>query len=331
MDAIAESVFDNTMPHAAVDDTPSHLSVILETSAAGWLAIPQTTLKQVSEALLVALNAHLASNTSNQVSVLASGVQRSEFLFPTPEDTHAKHHNGTSTLVSSKLYSLFRHVDEEVLHRLDAHIQTEGNGCDKGTLAGGTSMALAYIRRCQAETAALKARILIISITDDSAIPYIPVMNCIFAAQKMKTSIDVCQLGPASSFLQQAADATGGVYMDVKHPQGLIQYLTTAFFVDTSLRPFMVLPSQNNVDFRASCFVTGGVVERGYVCGVCLCILKDVPQRNFCPVCGSRFDDLVISKLRRGPVVTRKKKRKTDALQTPLTPAAEQPEAVTDD
>ena len=86
-------------------------------------------------------------------------------------------------------------------------------------------------------------RILIISISPDQSPSYIPIMNAIFSAQKLvrwllshrgarshdssqKVTIDVCKLlGDDSVFLQQAAHLTGGSYIHVERPDGLLQYL----------------------------------------------------------------------------------------------------------
>lgn len=67
----------------------------------------------------------------------------------------------------------------------------------------------------------IKSRILIVSANDgDDSINYIPLMNCIFTAQKLKVSIDVAKLGfKNSSYLQQASDATNGIYLHIEDPQ----------------------------------------------------------------------------------------------------------------
>jgi transcription initiation factor TFIIH subunit 3 len=46
------------------------------------------------------------------------------------------------------------------------------------------------------------------------------------AVQKSEVAIDACLLGRAdSTFLQQAAHLTGGVYLKPKHRGALLQYL----------------------------------------------------------------------------------------------------------
>lgn len=160
----------------------------------------------------------------------------------------------------------------------------------------------------------MKLRILIISANDEDNINYIPIMNTIFAAQKMKLSIDVAKLGEKdSSYLQQAADATSGVYLHIDQPEGLIQTLCTAFFIEPSIRPLFILPTNSNVNYRASCFVTGKSVDLGLVCSVCLCIMSLIPKNGKCPTCQSKFDEKILQQLSKLPLVAPRKKRKVDS------------------
>lgn len=159
----------------------------------------------------------------------------------------------------------------------------------------------------------MRSRILIVSSNDDDDIKYIPTMNTTFAAQKMKVPIDVAKLGEKdSSYLQQASDATNGVYLNIKNPEGLIQTLCTAFFIEPSIRPLIILPTNSNVNYRASCFITGKSVNLGFVCSVCLCIMSIIPNDGACPTCSSKFNEKTLAQLRRGVVIPTKKKRKLE-------------------
>lgn len=71
----------------------------------------------------------------------------------------------------------------------------------------------------------MTARILVISVSGDLANQYVSVMNSIFAAQRMRCAVDICKIAGDTVFLQQASDATGGVYMQLEHPEALLQYL----------------------------------------------------------------------------------------------------------
>ena len=107
-------------------------------------------------------------------------------------------------------------------------------------------------------------------------------MNTIFACQRMSIPIDIAKLSGDTVFLQQASDATGGVYIKIKQPRGLLQYLMMAFLPDQTARGGggrggiggggggLVGPTSEGVDFRAACFCHRKVVDVGFVCSICL-------------------------------------------------------------
>lgn len=130
--------------------------------------------------------------------------------------------------------------------------------------------ALADSENAHVDRVSLTSRILIVSVSGDLANQYIPVMNSIFAAQRKKIPIDILKLAGDTVLLQQASDATGGVYMKPDRPQGLLQYLMMAYLPDVTARASLVVPSAGGVDFRAACFCHRNVVDIGYVCSVCL-------------------------------------------------------------
>lgn len=296
------------------------------------------------KSMLIAINAHLALNNSNQIAVIASHSDGAKFLYPAtkpkenekPEPKSKARSDQLATeetpgtesrsispeveksstkFVNPSMYRQFKVVDETFLENLyDLINQPIPTTPPKNYLSSSLSLALTYINKVQTLDSLMKARVLVINISQDEQLKYIPVMNCIFAAQKMKVSIDVCQLGKDATFLQQASDATNGVYLHIENLDGLIQYFSTALFIDPSIKNILVRPTSGNIDFRASCFLTGKVVDMGYVCSVCLCILSLIPENNKCPACDSEFDNHVIMKLKRRPVVMKpkKKKRKID-------------------
>lgn len=166
-------------------------------------------------------------------------------------------------------------------------------------IAGALTMALAYINKqtiisrppgLDAQTinigesksdqhkknsASLISRILILSISSDLSDQYIQVMNGIFAAQRLQIPIDVMKLSGSTVFLQQASDATGGIYMDpapgaLKGGAGFVQYLMMAYLPDVTARRLLIRPGKGEVDFRAACFCHRNVIDLGYVCSVCL-------------------------------------------------------------
>lgn len=251
--------------------------------------------------------------------------------------------------VSKGMYRQFRTVDEAVILELNKSIEqmtTDGINLSS-KLSGALSLALTYTNRMlkldqsistttasaissaanitnkdtsSTSTASsagtsygngrIKSRILVVTPNDNEDLNYISLMKSIFGAQKMKVPIDIAKLGKRDShYLQQAADATNGVYLRIEKPLGFIQVLSTAYFIDPSIRPLIILPTTSKVNYRASCYITGKPVEIGYVCSVCLCIMSIIPDSLRCPTCNSLFDEKLVSKLKRKPIV---KKRKLD-------------------
>lgn len=120
-----------------------------------------------------------------------------------------------------------------------------------------------------------KPRICILSVTEDASSQYVPIMNCIFSAQKnvcsrfpclpflhtpfpfthrlsfallkKKTNkrvrwrqsipIDVCKIyGPDAVFLQQACHLTLGNYFKIMKRNSLLQYLIVSFLFSSFLQ-----------------------------------------------------------------------------------------------
>lgn len=324
--------------------------MILDINALEWKSLQETiTLKETVTSIIVMLNSHLALSSSNEIALYIANSYNigAKMIYPKIGGDSIKENNKRrKNFASSGINRQFKSVDLSIVGEILDIVERQPDSVKSvfgktnkgdidtskqinGTLVGALSSTLSYINKIQNrdDGTMLKSRTLIISVSDDNSVPYISMMNCIFAAQKMKTSIDVCKLGKDSTFLQQASDATNGVYVYIKHPKGLIQYLSTALFIDPMLRPIIVLPTNSNIDFRASCFITNKVVDIGYVCSVCLCILSIIPIDEKCPTCHSKFDHNITTKLRRRPkvlpLVKRKTKRNGDGLNgisSPSTP-----------
>lgn len=330
MDGIADSVFSNLPTQEELSDNPSLLSIVLDLNPESWYAIrDKIALPDLTKSLLVFLNAHLSLHGNNQVAFIVSLPLGSRILHPAVKPRNEP------PLVNPGMYRHFRLVDDTVLSELNRELEAiaqDAERCQKKrtlALAGALSLALTYQNRmlhldlsistttasaisattalgqsAQASQTAMGARVLVISANDTHDVNYIAIMNAIFAAQKMGVSIDVAKLGPGDSpYLQQAADTTNGVYLHIQQPQGLVQILCTAFFIEPCLRNVVVLPTNTNVNYKASCFVTGKPVDIGYVCSVCLCIMSELPKEK-CPTCGSQFDEGFMKRYRPEPSQT---------------------------
>lgn len=129
---------------------------------------------------------------------------------------------------------------------------------------------------------------MVVTCCPDAPMQYIPVMNAIFSAQRADVTIDALLLAALdSSFLQQAAHLTGGLYFKPPNGQALLSYMLNYFACDTHTRSQLDVAQSLGVDFRASCFCHKFIIETGFVCSVCLSIFCQ-PSRA-CSTCGTVF------------------------------------------
>lgn len=384
------------------EQSPSLLTIILDTNPGAWALLSETiSLSSAVANLLVFINAHLASNYTNKVAVVASHCNKAQWLYPTPTEqlsrssSRSKRRSGygegpvhdqlsetTKRLkingsqhaspngkgkdaalppshFSSNKYRPFRLVEEEVLSNLTTLLTSTSPSDVSSTtstkIAGALTLALSYINResiayaestngpaandptpqanpdsGQQAQGTLLSRIFILTVspTSDLAHQYIPIMNTIFACQRLSIPIDICQIpipipstktsSPADStttvFLQQASDATHGIYILIppshngSNPaRGLLTYLLTAFLPPPSSRSHLILPTSISVDFRAACFCHRNIVDIGFVCSICLSIFCAVPENGDCLTCGTH---LSLGEYGAAPVVVAKKKKK---------------------
>ncbi|KAK5704550.1 RNA polymerase II transcription factor B subunit 4 [Elasticomyces elasticus] len=184
------------------------------------------------------------------------------------------------------------------------------------TQAGGNSLNPSDDPPTSRTSQRLTTRILILSVSGDLSTSYIELMNTIFACQRLSIPLDILKLAGSATFLQQAADTTGGIYLSLTTPvqrAGLLQYLMFAFLPDPAARENLVMPGGNEsegVDFRAACFCHKRVVDVGFVCSICLSIFcEPLGVGGECLLCGSH---LTMGNYGRRPVVlARVKKAKT--------------------
>ncbi|KAL6706779.1 RNA polymerase II transcription factor B subunit 4 [Coniothyrium glycines] len=227
------------------------------------------------------------------------------------DETKESHLSATpTTLIGGALSMALTHINKQTIQ----HAPTAASA-ENMSLA-----ALADAENTHVDRVPLTSRILIVSVSGDLANQYIPVMNSIFAAQRKRIPIDILKLAGDTVLLQQASDATGGVYMKPERPEGLLQYLMMAFLPDTTARASLVIPSAGGVDFRAACFCHRKVVDIGFVCSVCLSIFcsASLPD-NLCLTCGSYLS--LRSAVTNPPaLIPRKKKKKKKAGTDSATP-----------
>lgn len=230
-------------------------------------------------------------------------------------------------------YRPFRLIQSTLLTALNRLIATTTPGSLTPTtsIAGALTLALTYINKQSLalttpstttgppelssdtnQPPPLHPRILILSVSGDLAHQYIPIMNTIFACQRLTIPIDICKIAGDSVFLQQASDATRGIYIALSHPRGLLQYLMMGFLPDQMSRRYLVPPTAVGVDFRTACFCHRRVVDVGFVCSICLSIFCSPPEGAVCLTCGTH---LQLGEYGGKPVVVAKKKKKRKGLE----------------
>lgn len=281
------SVIDNVEP-----DTPSFLVVILDLHSEGWQARSHVKFWDMMPSLLVLLNAHLALDSSNEIAVMGYNGTGTELLYSSADpSTHSDGGEGVD-LLEGTMIPQFHTVDYIVTEKVKSLIAKAGTTSQTTSIAGPMSLSLAYLnRKLEAHAGNLRGHILVVSAeADNVGSKYIQAMNSIFSAQKLKVPIDVANFGPAKSFLQQAADFTGGSYLNLTSSGGLAETFLSVFSVDPCVRQYINLPTDPSVNFSAVCFVSKNVVEIGYVCSVCLCIMESVPESKSCPVCRTHYE-----------------------------------------
>lgn len=261
MDAIADKTFGNEGKKVLKEESPSLLTIIVDTNPIEWHKISdKLSMKSMIQSLLIGINAHLSINNSNNVAIIASHCDGAVFLYPSRDAEDGEGELGGTAkeegedsdektaspeldpqqqqdirdlkheFISSSMYRQFKTVNEQLIDSLYKLIKSS-EGISKpprNYLSSSLSLALTYINKIQQLNPIMKARVLIINLSQDEHLKYIPIMNCIFASQKLKVPIDVCQLGKTATFLQQASDSTNGVYLQVENYQGLVQYLTVS-------------------------------------------------------------------------------------------------------
>ena len=177
---------------------------------------------------------------------------------------------------------------EEV--EVETGIENDSNQ-SSSPIAGAISLALTYANRVERDPGLrgrVKSRILVCQASEDDSEQYVPMMNAMFAAQSANILIDCLSLNERdSSFLQQAAFVSGGVYAKPEKSEHLLQRLLMSFLPDRYARRFLRPPRAGSIDFRSSCFCHGNRISKGFVCSVCLSVFCE--SSASCLTCNAQF------------------------------------------
>ncbi|KAG5941891.1 hypothetical protein E4U53_007319 [Claviceps sorghi] len=325
----------------AAEETPSLLSIIIDTNPRAWAALDdKLPLSKAVANLLVFVNAHLAFSNANQVAVVAAHVDRAVWLYPPPPQPAAENADPVAAAAdapsraSANKYPQFAQIETAVLSSLQKLLAgTTPRDLETTTtqLSGALTLALCHINKASqalvsgssssaglaqaavsssaaaAPPPPLKGRILVVSVSDSEPSQYIPTMNAVFAASHAQVAIDTLSLCGDATFLQQACFNTNGTFLVASNPQGLLTYLMFGLIADTEARQLLIAPTHDTIDFRAACFCHGKVVDTGFVCSICLSIFCEIPQNAECLTCGTQ---LALGKYGSKPAVVARRKKK---------------------
>ncbi|KAI9450528.1 transcription factor Tfb4 [Russula earlei] len=282
-------------------DGSSHLSLIIDLSPSQWHLSAQSANSQplsfqtFLSHVLTFLNSHIASKHENTLAVFGALPGKSSMLYSSSLDAGSA--NGNDPPADANSYRPFKVMDSVVAKNIQKELNLIEGLKDEPPVAlvGALTKALCFINRLAHPSLGSVAdetmvstdpRILILSVSPDLSASYIPVMNSIFSAQKLKVTIDVCK---------QAAHLTGGSYIYLERRDALLQYLMMSFLPPPSLRHIIAVPRQEKVDFRAACFCHKNIVDIGFVCSVCLSIFcSPVPV---CSTCRTKFPMKTLQRL----------------------------------
>jgi len=295
----------------------SHLSVILDLSPTDWAQSASSdeplSFSSFLSQFLVFINAHLAQSAENSIAIFGALPNKSSILYSSLDVFPS----ASSEPSEPNWYLPFKVVDATLVQKIqeefDALSATDPTET-ASAVVGALTKALCYINRLEQANAAsntestqeaqtsLEPRILILPVSSDRSASYVPLMNALFSAQKLKVTIDVCKIGgPTTVFLQQAAHLTNGAFVHLEKKSALLQTLIMSFLSPFSLRSIITVPSSSQVDFRAACFCHKNVVDIGFVCSVCLSIFcQPLPV---CSTCKTKFPFQSVASLRKlGPM-----------------------------
>ncbi|WAR03541.1 TF2H3-like protein, partial [Mya arenaria] len=222
------------------------------------------TLTRCVDSVMVFANSHLMMNHSNKLAIIAAHCNASHFLYP-KKNLSTEDVEGDEQTNDGK-YELFERMNDQVKNEIkDLVINSMEMEFENDSLiAGSLAMALCCILyKRNTTTHVVKA-------SQDNPAQYMNLMNSVFTAQKQNVVIDACVLDTDSGLLQQACDITGGIYLKIPQPAGLLQYLLWVYLPDPGSRDMLTLPPRVQVDYRAACFCHRNLIDIGYVCSVCL-------------------------------------------------------------
>ena len=194
----------------------------------------------------------------NQVVVVGAHPLGAEILHPTNE-----YSGNTASMVNRQIEAKINDLCRSTL--LDDSI-TDVSISPSSRFNNALSKALCCINRMKSDKSNMPARLLVLKCGGDFlSHQYLPLINCAYAAEHLKVSIDAVVLEAEVDIpvFQQMVDVTGGVYSRVTEPAILLQTLLTYHLPDDDARKILSKVPATPVDSRAVCFKTRTVTDIG--------------------------------------------------------------------
>lgn len=189
----------------ATGQTPSLLTIIIDTNPRAWQALgPTLSISAALANILVFVNAHLAFGNDNQVAILAAHSHRAVWLYPRPPNTSGNTKNPPSSLAKFKKANGGGDGDVEMTG-------VNGNHKAAGTPLG--TSANKYPQFAAIESSILSSLQSLIAETDASDIPYTTlVAGALTTALSYinKTALSFAPAKPSSSDPNAATTNTAG-------------------------------------------------------------------------------------------------------------------------
>lgn len=223
------------------------------------------------------------------------------WLFPTPEDAENLIKGNLQATNTDEIINYCQSINKNLCEFAKNCAEVEQHTNDV-RLDVAISTALCHLNRYPSEY--LK-RIMIITPSQDSKANFESTMNAIFAAHRIKVTIDSIFLYSQESnhidnqdkseslFLNQASILTGGFSISINQGTNRIQYLLQYLFSIPPLpiRNMIVLKKVKAIDYKTPAVNTKKLIDQGVMCPVCLSVFeKQEKPLNRCSVCGLRQD-----------------------------------------
>jgi hypothetical protein len=207
----------------------------------------------------------------------------------------------TEFVASGSWRSVCSEFQDALFKGIETRKETLGSDVFESPIAQGVSRALCYINQRSSENGHIVVFDCSLDPTELSS-QTVNLSNCAWAAGAGLARISVVSLGSPrpSSALLGLVTRTNGVYIPYRYTQseGALTEALLFHLAVPSHTNLKVRPPEATQEMNATCCCHNKVVDKGYVCSICLSIYC-TDSAGICTICGSRMrreakDDLPI-------------------------------------